>query len=39
MNFFSKINLEIGEDLKEKIDFLNNAELPKIEFLESWSLT
>lgn len=35
MNFFSKINLEVGEDLQEKLTILRNAELPNIGFLES----
>lgn len=39
MNFFGKINIEIGEELQKSVEFLKNAEFPKIAFLESWSLS
>ena len=39
MNFFGKINVRIGSDLEDKVKFLKNAELPKIGFLESLSLS
>lgn len=39
MNFFGKVNVQIGQDLQDKVNFLNNAELPEIGFLSDWSLS
>lgn len=39
MNFFGKINVELGKDLQDKVTFLNNAEFPKIGFLERLSIS
>lgn len=39
MNFFGKINVRLGADLQEKVNFIKNAELPKIGFLDSFSLS
>lgn len=39
MNFFNAVNVEIGGELKPKIEFLENAKFPKIGFLEKLSLT
>lgn len=39
MNFFNKVNVELGSELKDQIEFLNAVQFPKIAFLEKWSLT
>lgn len=39
MNFFNAINIEIGSDLKEKVNFLQNAKFPRIGFLEKLGFT
>jgi hypothetical protein len=39
MNFFSKINVELGKNLQDHLDFLNNAEFPQIGFLQKASFS
>lgn len=39
MNFFGKVNIEIGESLQNQVEFLNNAEFPKIGFIEAMSMS
>lgn len=39
MNFFAKINVELGSELQERVRILEEAEFPDIGFLGSMSIS